>query len=107
MTYVFYFLRGLVALLGAVLTYAAVKGVLTTYAAAPWQGMEPLAAFFSQSLIISIPAIPFGLVIMMVWPRAWALPLAALLWTIAATVLSDPEKFDFIFDWVLSLGGTN
>lgn len=105
MKYVFYLFRGLIALLGALITYAAVKGVMTTYAAAPWDGMAPVAAFFSQSLIVSIPAIPFGLVVMMIWPRAWALPLMALLWTFAATMLSDPEKFDFIFDWVLRLGG--
>lgn len=107
MMYVLYLVRGLIALLGAFVTYAAIKGVMITYAAVPWDGMAPLAAFFSQSLIVSIPAIPFGLVVMMIWPRAWAVPLMALLWTIAATMLSDPEKFDFIFDWVLRLGSGN
>ncbi len=104
MKIVLYIGRALVAALGALLTYAAVKGVLITYGAAPWTDMAPLAAFFSQSLLISIPAIPFSLMVMMIWPRAWPLPLAALLWTIAATMVSDPQKFDFVFNWFLRVG---
>lgn len=100
-------LRVLMGGVALVLTYAAVKGVLATVETSHWQDLEPWVALIWQSMIFSIPAMGIGLVIAAVWPRLWPLPLAALLWTIAATMLTEPARLDFFFNWVLSFGQAN
>ncbi len=97
--------RALVAALGAALSYIAVERALASAALAPWAEMAFPERFYSQSLIISIPAISIGIIGMAIWPRSWPLPSIALLWTVAATMLTDPQRFDFVFEALLQLSG--
>lgn len=105
MKYVMWVLRGLVAIAAAAVTVGAILGVMITLEAAPWGGMSPGFALINQTMIVSVPLVPFGIVVTALWPRWWPVPVAALLWTIAATIITDPTKFDFVFTWLLGFSG--
>lgn len=93
--------RVLIGALGLVLTYATVVEVVAVWQANPWAEYDPLQAFFRRSMVVSIPAIPIGLVLAALRPNLWPLPLAALIWTSSAAVLIEPQEFDFVLEWLL------
>lgn len=95
--------RVALGLVGLVLSYGAIRGVAGVWQADPWAALGPFQTFFGRSLGVSIPAIPLGLVLTAIWPRLWPAPLAALFWTIAATALAEPSRFDFLIEWMLTI----
>ncbi len=93
--------RVLLGVAGLILFYVALIEVVGVWQTDLGADYGPLKTFFARSIVVSIPALPLGLVLTALRPWLWPVPVAALVWAVGATVLVDPQRFDFAIEWLL------